>query len=98
MKVFINTEFNDCVCISKEAENLYEEITGKKIEYGKFYELKRDDVNLIKVIEILKDRANGGRCKLRVCEIPDNWFYVVDNQFGYETLLYSESEIKKNTF
>lgn len=61
-------------------------------EYSKEY--RRADKDLIKVIEELGDKANTSFSYLKVVEIPDSSFWEIDNYDGWETLRYSETEIK----
>lgn len=53
----------------------------------------RQDEILIEVVEELKDKASGRYGDLRIVEIPDNYFYKIDEYDGMETLYYSASEI-----
>ena len=53
----------------------------------------REDKTLIEIIEEFSDKASGELGSLKVVEIPDNSFYVIDNYDGVETIYYSESEI-----
>lgn len=63
------------------------------IEYSKEY--RRADEDLIKVIEELGDEANTSFSNLTVVEIPDISFWEIDDYDGWETLRYSQSEIKR---
>ena len=44
--------------------------------YFSEYNLRRDDLNLVGVVEILGEKANGWAAELAVVEIPDdvNWY------------------------
>lgn len=61
-------------------------------EYSKGY--RRADKDLIKVIEELGDKANTSFSYLTLVEIPDGSFWKIDDYDGWETVRYSESEIK----
>ena len=71
--------------LSDEAELLYLELTGN--EDGKVYdyELKRDDPQLVEVVEQLGKHSWGEYAKLRVVEIPDdNVAWLIHNYDGME--------------
>ena len=53
----------------------------------------RQDETLIEVVEELGEKASGRFGSLKVVEIPDNSFYIIDEYDGIETLYYSNSEI-----
>lgn len=55
----------------------------------------RQDPILIEVVEELGDKASGSFGKLEVIEIPDNCYYKIDEYDGYETIYYSNTEIKE---
>lgn len=46
----------------------------------------RSHSDLIEVVEMLKDRANGGCAKLKVVEIPDGIDYSIDVYDGLESI------------
>ena len=62
------------------------------IEYSGEY--KRNDKNLIKVVEELGNEVNTSFSYLTVVEIPDGSFWKIDDYDGWEKVTYSESEIK----
>ena len=68
-------------------------------DYEKYHlylrEKAREDKTLIEVVEKLGEKASGMCGKLKVVEIPDNAYYVIDEYDGIETIYYSESEIKE---
>jgi hypothetical protein len=67
-------------------------------DYEKYVLYLRDDYRLdktlIEVVEELGKEASGMCGNLKVVEIPDNYFYKIDEYDGLETIYYSESEIK----
>ena len=60
--------------------------TGKIREKGYFFarDIKRDDPNLIKVIELLKEKANGQCAELKIVEIPDGTNWQIEEYDGAE--------------
>lgn len=54
----------------------------------------RQDPILIEVVEELGEKASGRFGSLEVVEIPNNLFYKIDEYGGFETIYYSNSEIK----
>lgn len=54
----------------------------------------RQDPILIEVVEELGEKASGRFGSLEVVEIPNNLFYKIDEYDGFETIYYSNSEIK----
>lgn len=56
-------------------------------EYGfSDYEIKRDDPNLIKVVEKLGDEASGDCGSLKIVEIPDGISWEIDEYDGMESV------------
>ena len=53
----------------------------------------REDKTLIEVVEELGEEASGRFGELKIVEIPENAFYLIDEYDGIETLYYSKSEI-----
>ena len=54
----------------------------------------RQDTTLIEVIEELGEKASGRFGALEVVEIPDNYYYKIDEYDGLETIYYSKSKIE----
>lgn len=50
------------------------------------YDIPRDDPDLIKIVEELKDEANGFCAQLKVVEIPDGIEWEIDEYDGNETV------------
>ena len=48
------------------------------------YDISRDDPELIKYVETLKEEANGNCAKLKIIEIPDDVEYVIEEYDGAE--------------
>jgi len=82
--IFITTTIKDLGEIISNEEELNKYIFCK---YG-IIELKRNDRNLIKVVEELGNTANGICAKLKIVEIPDNvkWEITNDNCTGWEVI------------
>lgn len=59
---------------------------GKYNNKDYFYDrnIPRDDVNLVKVVEQLGEKANGSCAKLRIVEIPDNVKWHIAEYDGLE--------------
>jgi hypothetical protein len=72
----------------KWSEMTLEERKKSNELYGKYdlndREIKRDDPNLIKVIEELGPKANGNCAKLKLVEIPDMVEWEIDEYDGAE--------------
>jgi hypothetical protein len=75
----------------KDAVNL--DIDAKYSKQAKFYGYgyigklngyKRDDPLLVKAVEELKEKANGGHASLKVVEIPDETDYTIEEYDGSE--------------
>lgn len=58
----------------------------KKGSYFSEYEIERDDINLIKVIEELKEKANGMHAKLKIVEVPDVINWELEERNGMECI------------
>ena len=67
-------------------QDLGESFSGFPEDSGSFYasDIKRDDPNLIKIVETLKNKANGGYAELKIVEIPDNTKWQIDEYDGTE--------------
>jgi hypothetical protein len=48
--------------------------------------IARDDVNLIRVVEELGEKANGRCAKLKIVEIPDDVKWCISEYDGYESV------------
>ena len=48
------------------------------------YEIVRHDAHLVRMVEILKHKANGEFASLSIVEIPDSVKYIIQNERGYE--------------
>ena len=82
--------------LSDEAIKLYCELVGLDVikiskhryeindKYFVFRDIKRDDPNLVKVVETLKDKANGRYSKLEILEIPDDVEWEIADYDGQE--------------
>ena len=91
MKLVINNEYGG-FGLSPEAEKLYKEYSGEDINY---WIIKRDNENLIRVVEELGEEANGTYAHLAVVEIPDNAYFFLEEFDGYEYVIYSMTPLFK---
>ena len=82
-KVVINTCFGG-FGLSKLAEATIAERKGIKVEDVHYYDLERDDADLVAVVEGLGEKANGDYASLKVVEIPDNIVWFVEEYDGSE--------------
>lgn len=87
MKLVINRCYGG-FNLSDEGEKMLHTLDVENI-----FDLHRDDANLIKVVEQLGNKANGEDANLEVVEIPDGSYYLIDEYDGYESIIYSSSEI-----
>ena len=62
--------------------------TTNNLNEGYFFDhdISRTDPNLVKVVETLKDKANGMFAELVICEIPDDVKYEIDDYDGMERI------------
>lgn len=49
-------------------------------------DIKRDDVNLVKVVKELKEKANGSCADLKIVEIPNDIDWIISEYDGIETI------------
>lgn len=54
--------------------------------YFSYYDIGRDDPHLVKVVETLKEEANGDYAKLRIADVPDNIKWYIDEYDGIESV------------
>ena len=67
---------------SEEVAN--DEILLKLYDRNYLYGIERDNPDLVKVVEVLGDRANGCSAELKVVEIPDNMEWEIKEHDGDE--------------
>jgi hypothetical protein len=58
--------------------------TYKEDSYWSHYNIERDDLSLVKVVEEMGNAANGDCAKLEVVEIPDGIDWGIDEYDGIE--------------
>lgn len=90
MKIVLNKCIG-CFELSEKAKELYKLETGNDFAY---WNRDRNDPALIKVVEQLKREASGFYSNLKVVIIPDNCFYELENNEGFENIYYSMTEIE----
>jgi hypothetical protein len=79
MKLAINT----CVGkfdLSAEADKLLHSLSGARYHW----ELRRDDPNLLTVVETLGKKANGRGASIKIVEIPDDVQWELHDYMGQE--------------
>ena len=82
--VIINTCYGG-FGLSKEAEKLYLERTGQKLEYGDLSKKSvREDPVLIQIVKELEEKANYSYSKLKIVDIPENVEYIIQEYDGVE--------------
>lgn len=95
MKIVLNKCYGG-YSLSKEACNY---LGIERNDYNISFEFSdtknRTNENLVKCVEELGAKASGSCAALEVVEIPDNSFYKIEEYDGFETIYYSESEIKE---
>lgn len=69
-------------------ENLGEEITWEDLKESYFRErdIPRNDTDLIEVVELLKEKANGVYANLSIINIPDGIEWEISEYDGLETV------------
>ena len=82
-KVVINTCFGG-FGLSKLATGMLAERKGIKVEDVHYYDLERDDADLVAVVEELGKKANGMHAALKVVEIPSDIVWFVEEYDGSE--------------
>lgn len=95
MKVVINTCFGG-FSLSDEASYMLAEKKGIELEvhsefcsimiFKNFRHLERNDPDLVAVVEILGEKANGRCADLKIVEIPDDVIWYVNDYDGLETI------------
>ena len=81
MKIVINTCYGG-FGLSTAAEKLYKTRSGKEEFYD--FQLERDDLILIAVVEELGEAADGGCAELKIVEIPDGVNWQIEEYDGLE--------------
>ena len=82
-KVVINTCFGG-FSLSEEACEMYAERKGISVFDVYVYEINRDDVDLVAVVETLGKNANGDYARLKVVEIPADVVWIIEEYDGAE--------------
>ena len=83
MKVVINTDFGG-FGLSDEALALYAEKKGIPVDDVYDFEIPRDDLVLVWVVEHLGLKANGDYAELKVVEIPEGVDWFISDYDGIE--------------
>lgn len=85
----INPLKEECYCpyaLKVDNGEVTNKLEYKHDEYFSHYDIERTDLDLIKVIEELGDKANGEHAELVVVEIPDGIEYEIDDYDGIESI------------
>ena len=83
MKIVINTCYGG-FRLSKSAENMLKEL--KKDPDIEQYDVERNDLILIQIVEELKEKANGNYASLKIVEIPDDVEWIIQEYDGQEVV------------
>ena len=76
-KIVINTCFGGFGLSKKAMSRMGAGVTS-------YWDIPRDDPNLVAVVEELGEEANGDYARLRVVEIPDNVEWTIEKYDGQE--------------
>lgn len=87
MKVVINDGWGG-FGLSQEAIDLLAKIKGKNASEINVYYMDRNDEDLVKVVELLGDKANMICSDLKVVEIPKGIEYKISEYDGWEKVVY----------
>jgi len=83
-KIAINTDFGG-FGLSDEAIDLYKILTGiPPADEVNYWEIARDNVTLVQIIEQLGERAGGKYSSIKVVEIPDGVEWHIHEYDGME--------------
>jgi len=81
MKVVINIRHGG-FSLSKKALEEYKKLSHK--EDISEYDIERNDIYLIEVVEKLKEEANGRFAELKIVEVPDDVKWFIEEYDGME--------------
>jgi hypothetical protein len=72
--------------LTKDFGETFDRLSNKDYREHNFYDfdLDRDDINLVKVVEELGEEANGNGSELKVVEVPDGVDWVLQEYDGLE--------------
>jgi len=82
MKIVINRCFGG-FSLSQDAISLYNKYSDNILRNG-YAEVDRNDPDLVRVVEELGDKADGGCASLKVVEIPEDVSWNIDDYDGIE--------------
>jgi hypothetical protein len=82
-KVVINICFGG-FSLSRAALELYAKKKGVNLKAVDVYSIKRDDTDLVVVVEELGAKANGTFAELKIVEIPEDVNWEIDEYDGTE--------------
>ena len=64
-----------------------------KLDKEYSHTIKRNDKNLVSVVEELQEKSNGGYADLKVVEIPNNHYWYIEEYDGIEWIVHSKDKI-----
>ena len=73
-----------CHVLLKDIGKTVNKLTYEDDEYFSSRDIKRNDLDLVKVIEELRAEASGSHAELAIVEIPDGVEYEIDEYDGIE--------------
>lgn len=82
-KVVINASYGG-FCLSNEALARIQELKGCASESKFLKELRRDDRDLVTVVEEMQKKACGRWSELKIVEVPDDVEWEIQEYDGYE--------------
>lgn len=83
-KVVINRRINGGFALSSEAKGLWMQRTGRKLRGYYSRTIRRDDPDLVAVVEQLGESASTHSSQLEIVEIPDGIDFQIEKEQGRE--------------
>lgn len=84
MKIVINSCYGGFGLSDKAMEMIVEK--DPSLKNSSHYDIPRDHPALIEAIEILGEKANGKRAKLKIVSIPFQMEWIIDEYAGIENV------------
>ena len=83
MKIVINSDYGG-FGLSDEALELYANKKSKSADDIYFFDIPRDDPDLIEIVEHLGQKSNDSYAELKIVEIPDDVKWMICEYDGSE--------------